>query len=398
MATEYTDLITTTLLTEAERDAYSAELETTAAPHLIYDQFCEPKYEFANQRAKKVYWTIYRQLPPSIKAIPESTDIDGTMISSFTRNADVAEHGFVIGTTELLERTSWHGPILSLIGTMLAPQMALTQDIMARNAFFGSGATYRGFGGTATSRATLYADATFTEGIIRQAANNLARRRVPLLGNGYVCITHSAVTYDLKNTSYWKDADLYSGSVKIYNGEVGMMHGVRFIETDNARLPNAGTVGAVETTLSSAAAVGDDHIHVADTTGISANDEITLYQSTSSLPDGTDEEEEHVIVDEVASSTLLNLKTELQIAHASSDKVRSSLDVFPAVFLGGGDKAVGKGIILEPEVRVAPVTDKLGRMRYVGWYGIFGYDVIREWNCEVWEVASSTESAPAFPW
>ena len=55
---------------------------------------------------------------------------------------------------------------------------------------------------------------------------------------GYVGIIHPDVTYDLQGDSNWVDAHKYvdSGIKAIYNGEVGKLYNVRFLETSNAKI------------------------------------------------------------------------------------------------------------------------------------------------------------------
>lgn len=380
------------------RVIYSNELEFTSRPVLMYDQFTESKGDFVAKRGERVYWTIYRHLPPAIGKLTENVDVDGAKLADFQVSFTVDEYGFAIGTTEKLNLLSYHGPISNIVRQVLAPQMALTVDILARNAFIGADCKYRSFGGTATSRSELAAGDTITETLVRKMAHNLSVRRVPLRGNGYLFITHPSVSFDVRGSNYWKEANLYAGSVNIFNGEVGMLHGCRFVECDNARLPNAGAVIA-ETTLNGAVSPGASYIIVADTTGFAAGQEITIYPAEMSAPDGTSDQEEHVVIDSVvAADKKLVLRSKLLLAHANGAKVREGLDIFPIVVLGGVSP-VGKGTVVEPEVRVATPTDKLRRMSFVGWYALMGYGVLRDWMYECLEVTSSvTSSAPAFPW
>lgn len=395
MATTYTDVVKTSDLPDALRVIYSNELEFVASPKLIYDQFCESKNDFKVKRGEQVYWTVFRNLPPAINPLQESVDVDGGQMTDFQVSFTVNEYGYSIGTTEKLDLLSYFGPISNIVRQVLAPQMALTLDILARNAFFGSGAKYKFYGGTATSRAQLTVGDNITEAILRQMAHNLTVRRVPLEGNGYIAIVHPSVVYDIRNIPGWTNAQLYAGSVRIFNGEVGMLHGVRFVECDTARLPNAGATIS-STTLSANAAAGDNHIHVASTTGFAAGQEITIYPAANEDVTGTDAAEEHVVIDSVDSG-VLNLRTNLLMAHTQNDKVKEGLDVYPTIALGGLN-AVGKGIVVEPEIRVALPTDKLRRMHFVGWYALLGYGVIRDWAFDNWEVTASVASAPAFPW
>lgn len=394
MATADSYVITTSILPDALRAVYAEELETTAKPLLVFDQFTEQKNDFKAGPGETVYWTIYRLLPPAIGVLTENTDVDGNQLSDFRVNFSVYEYGDAIGTTEKLERlTYWNPNISSIVRSLLSPQMALTQDILARNVLIGSGVQYRSYGGTATSRATLASTDYITETNIKRMAYNMMVRRNRRIGNGYVCLCHSAIIHDIRGIQGWIDAQHYNATQAIFNGEVGMLHGVRFVQADMARLPDAGAQVA-QTTLSGASLVGDDHIHVASASGLAAGDEITLFPSEDSLPDGTDKEQESVVISSIDGTTV-TLTQKLLIAHGSGDKVREALDVYPCVVLGA-DSAMGKGVVVEPEVRIPPTTDKLGRLHYVGWYGLFGYGIIRNWCQDVWEFSASVPSAPVF--
>ena len=53
-------------------------------------------------------------------------------------------------------------------------------------------------------------------------------------GNYYVAVIHPDVSEDFTNDKLWIDASEYAGSEQIFAGEIGRMHGVRFIESDLA--------------------------------------------------------------------------------------------------------------------------------------------------------------------
>lgn len=405
MGTTYSDVITISALPDTMRVIYSKELSMTAAPSLIFDQFSEPKGDFAGEHGDEVVWTVYRQLPPRIRPLQENVDVDGGKMQDFQVRFRVYEYGAAMGTTKKLDVLSYHGPISNIVKNTLAPQMALSFDLLARNAMLaprnktlGLGTSYHYYGdGTRANRAAVTSGDTISETIIKTALHRLSANRVPPLGGGYVCITNQDVTRDLKELAGWVNAQYYAGTDRIFTGEVGMLHGCRFVEADTAKLPNAGaTTGGAETTMSAASKVGDDVISVVSTTGIVAGDQVSVYPAADSTPDGTNELDESVVVDEVVDATTLRLKTGLMNDHASGSKVREAIDIYPLFFLGN-QTALGKGIVIPPTVKVAPPQDKLGRISYVGWYTLLGYGILREWAMVLWEVASAHAMAPAFP-
>lgn len=403
MAT-FNDVITISSLPDSMRVIYSKVLAYTATPSLLYSQFAEEKDDFKGERGDEVVWTVYRQLPPKFKPLQENVDVGGNKLQDFQVRFRIDEYGDSTGTTEKINMLSYHGKISDIVRNLLAPQMALSVEFLARNTLFatrnaalGLGTSYKFFAGSATARSGLAAENTITEAIIKGSGHRLAARRVPPMGSGYVCVTHPDVTYDLRNLSGWVNAQYYAGTDRIFTGETGMIHGVRFVEADMARLPNAGAQIA-QTTLTQDTAVGDTHIHVTSTAGLAKDQEISLFPAANATPDGTDESEEPVVISSVdADNSVVYLRAGLMIPHTTGDKVREALDIYPLMFFGN-QSFLGKGMVTPPEVRVAPKFDKLGRINYIGWYLLGGFGVLREWAYEITEVTASVSGAPAFAW
>jgi N4-gp56 family major capsid protein len=405
------DVIQTSDLPDTLRVVYSAELDFVARPMLIFDQFCERKNDFKGAKGTSITWTVYQNLPPSIRPLVEDQDVGGMGVADFQVNMTVQEYGTAIGTTEKLDLTSYHGPVSSLVRTMLAPQQALTVDLLARNAMMDPHkSTYRTFAGGAANRAALtlptydengimtsgHYGSAMTQAIVKAAAYNLSTRRIPPTPQGYLALCHPAQTYDLKSNPFWIDVLKYTQPDTIMNGEVGKIHGVRFVEGHNARLPNAGAQ-TYQTTLAGDAPTNRDWIAVVSVTGMVVGHEITIHRY-SSTPDGTDETEEHLVIKSIAATAKrVYFRSKITVPHAAGDFVTEGIDVYPVIFMGG-IRPVGRGAVLEPEVRVAMPTDKLRRQYHVGWYGLFGYGIIRDWAMEVVECTSGVSGAPAFPW
>lgn len=388
----YNDVITTSSLPDALRVIYSAELQYTAAPLQVFEQFCENKTEHKLQHGQTAIWTIFRQMAPTIGALTENVDVDTQQVQDFQVQMSVYEYGNAVGTTEKLDLLSYFGPISSIVRDLLAPQMARSVDRICRNAFY-SGLPHRYAGGRA-NRAALTASDVATVDLIKQSAHQLRMNKVRPTGGGYVAVVHPSVLYDLREDPLWEDAGKYSDPSRLASGEVGRLFGVRFIESDDARLPNSGAQTA-QTTLTGAHAFSSNILTVASTSGINAGDELTLFAAAQSTPDGTGVTEENVIVKTVDSGTQLTLEYDTAIPHSAGDKVRLGTDIFPMLFLGA-DRACGKAVVQAPEVRVALPTDKLRRMNYVGWYTLMGFGVIRNWTGLIVEATASRDSAYIF--
>jgi N4-gp56 family major capsid protein len=392
----YGDVIQTSTLPDALRTIYSAELQFTAAPMMVYDQFAEIRNEHRLQHGQHAVWTIYRQMAPTIGALAEATDVDTQQIQDFQVSFGVYEYGNAVGTTEKLDLLSYHGPVSGIVRQLLAPQMSRSLDRIARNVAWEGAPKY--YVGGRASRAGLTSGDVATIDVVKQAVHQLRMNKVRQTNGGYMAVVHPSVLYDLREDPLWEDAGKYSDPGRLATGEIGRLYGVRFIEADDARLPNAGSEGAVETTLTGAHAFNSKILTVGSVANLAAGDELTIYAAADSLPNGTGTTEENVIIDSIdATNKRLTLKYATAIAHMGGDKVRKAIDVFPMMFLGA-DHAYAKSVVQSPEVRVALPTDKLRRMNYVGWYSLMGYGVIRNWNFLVVEATASQNSAYIFGW
>jgi N4-gp56 family major capsid protein len=426
--TVYSDIITTNALPDAMRIVFSQDLEFTTRPILVYDQpvFVEERRDFVAARGQQVIWTIYHQLAPAIAPLSENTDVTAGGIADHQVSFKVYEYGAAQGTSEMLDLTSYHGPISNIVRTLLAPQQALTFDTICRNMFINAnnrallnsnlvGPAFKSYTGTATSRPSLNpSTSVMTSEVAKNAALRLTVRRVPTLATqdpSYLCITHPAVTADLRNDPYWKDAQLYAGGTRLFNGEDGMIHGVRFIKSDRARLPNGGNIEigsgiGGQTTLSASVAQGVTQITVASSTGFAVGQEVTLHNTGVSTtyggntwiaPDGQDPTDEECIIAGISGSGpyTITFTNPTLLAHNANDYMTEAEDVYPMIMIGSLPP-MGKGVVVPPEVRVSLPTDKLRRMSYVGWYGLLGYGIIRDWAYEVIETLASVNVPPPF--
>src|SRR5258708_4479597 len=215
--TVYSDLITTNALPDAMRVIYSAELEFTSRPMLITDQpeFVEIWPEFGAKRGATVTRTVYHQLPYAIAPLAENTDVVGGGIQDHQVSLSIQDYGEARGVSEQLDLLSYHGPISSVVKSLLGPQMAGTMDRLARNAMWyapnlPAGSLYKSYIGGAADRWHLSSSNNFTADTVKAVAYRLGVRRVPILGGqepSYVALAHPSVIYDLRGDQLFKDAN-----------------------------------------------------------------------------------------------------------------------------------------------------------------------------------------------
>jgi hypothetical protein len=74
-----------------------------------------------------------------------------------------------------------------------------------------------------------------TPDVVNKAYTFLKKQKAPYFdGNKYVAVIHPSVTYDLRSHPDWVEVHKYSEATEIFNGEIGELHGVRFVESTEA--------------------------------------------------------------------------------------------------------------------------------------------------------------------
>jgi N4-gp56 family major capsid protein len=71
---------------------------------------------------------------------------------------------------------------------------------------------------------------------IFKAARFLKKQNAPKINGSYVAIIHPDVAYDLMRNEEWVDVHKYSATSEIFEGEIGKIAGVRFVETTEAKI------------------------------------------------------------------------------------------------------------------------------------------------------------------
>ena len=69
-----------------------------------------------------------------------------------------------------------------------------------------------------------------TPAMVNKAVTILKKNRVPRINGRYYAVIHPSVAHDLRECEGWIEAHKYAAPEELFNGEIGELHGVRFIE------------------------------------------------------------------------------------------------------------------------------------------------------------------------
>ena len=114
---------------------------------------------------------------------------------------------------------------------LLGNQAGMTVDTIDREVL--NGGTNVVYAGGAASRTAVTANLKVDD--IKKAVRALKTQNADKIGDSFVAIIHPDVTYDLTNDPTWQSVKDYDPK-DWYEGEIGKIAGVRFVETTEAKI------------------------------------------------------------------------------------------------------------------------------------------------------------------
>ena len=229
---------------------YDMTLIDEATSNLVHDQFGQKRPIPANG-GKTIEFRKFAPLAKATTPLTEGVTPDGKSLAVSTITATVNQYGDYITQSDVLELTSLDNTILEAT-KLLGRQAGVTLDTVVRDVLqSGTNVTYcpkvaEGGAETAvTSRANLDATCQLTVKVIQQVVAKLRGQNAPTIGGKYVAIIHPYVAYDLMRDPEWIEAHKYTNSTNLYEGEIGEIAGVRFVQTTEAKIYDGGVFGTL---------------------------------------------------------------------------------------------------------------------------------------------------------
>ena len=225
---------------------YDMTLIDEASPNLVHDQFGQKRPIPANG-GKKIEFRKFASLPKAMTALTEGVTPDGKKLTVSSIEAEVSQYGDYIVQSDVLELTTIDNTIVEAT-KILGRQAGLTLDTITRNVLqSGTNVWYapKGDGTAVTSRANLDATCTLSVDLVKQVVADLKANNAPKINGDYVAIIHPYVAYDLMSDPEWIEAHKYATPENIYEGEIGKVAGVRFVETSEAKVYEGGVFGCL---------------------------------------------------------------------------------------------------------------------------------------------------------
>lgn len=236
----------TATLSAENKEFYDKQLIRLAQPNLIHDQFGQ-KRPIPKRGGKKIEFRQFASLPKATTPITEGVTPDGKNLQVTIVEAEVSQYGDYVVMSDVLDLTAID-PVVVEATEVIGNQAGMTLDTITRNILHSGTNVYycpKEDGTAVTSRATLDATCTLTVDVVKRVAAKLKAANAPKIDGSYVGIIHPYVAYDLMADPAWIDVHKYADATKIFEGEIGKIGGVRFVETSEAMIYNGGVFGTL---------------------------------------------------------------------------------------------------------------------------------------------------------
>lgn len=239
-------------------DGLSAEMKTfydmtlidEASANLVHSQFGQ-KRPIPKNGGKTIEFRKFAPLAKAITPLTEGVTPDGKSLSVSTITATVSQYGDYITQSDVLELTALDNTILEAT-KLLGRQAGVTLDTVVRNVMqSGTNVTYcpkigaDGAETAVTSRSALDNTCQLTVKVLQQVVAKLRGQNAPTINGKYVAIIHPYAAYDLMRDPEWIDAHKYTNVGNLYEGEIGEIAGIRFVQTTEAKIYSGGVFGTL---------------------------------------------------------------------------------------------------------------------------------------------------------
>ena len=240
------------------KEYYNTQLIRLAEPELRYKKFAK-KVSMPKNNGKIVTFRKWTSFGKALTPLEEGVTPVGNKLNVTEISAEIGQYGDYTTVSDMLELTAVDNVIMETT-QLHASQAAITLDTLCRNEVMtGTNVVYapEADGTVINSRGNITATCILTPDIVAKVAAKLKANNAPKIDGYYIAIVHPFVAYDLMRNEEWVEAHKYENSVAIFDGEIGKMHGVRFVESSEAKIWKDSGVAVFGTIFFGEGAYGD---------------------------------------------------------------------------------------------------------------------------------------------
>ena len=220
---------------------YDTELLENARVEMFYAQFGK-KQKLPANHGTTVEWRKWNTFAKA-GMLQEGVIPTGQKFGMSSKTGSINQYGTYAAVSDKLELRAYDDVILGATEEMGA-SAAETQETLIRDGLLVNTnvlycdnvtlATGEVTGATPTACNLMEASTTvmaiLSPNMVAKAVTIMKKNRVPTINGKYYAVIHPSVAYDLRKSKEWIEAHKYSATSEIFNGEIGELHGCRFIE------------------------------------------------------------------------------------------------------------------------------------------------------------------------
>lgn len=212
---------------------YDRTLIENAEPKLVHDQWAQMK-DIPQNGGKTIEFRKYDQLGKALTPLTEGVTPKGQTMNVTKITAEVKQYGGYVALSDFLIMATIDNNIVEAT-KLIGSQAGRTLDTISREVM-NAGTNVQYAEGQVSSRAELGPDMKLTVKAVKKAVRFLKKQNAEKI-NGYYCaIIHPDCSYDLTEDERFIDVVKYKNPDRIYEGEIGTLEGVRFVETSEAKI------------------------------------------------------------------------------------------------------------------------------------------------------------------
>ena len=253
--TQPVNVTTQSSMSPTMKTFYDTALLENAREEMIFTQFGKKQ----PMKGNKVEWRKFNTFAKALTPLTEGVIPDGKTFGMTNIEATTTQHGDYVAVSDRLELESFDDVIFGATEEMGASE-GETYDTLTRNILVAGNSV--AYAGGKTSRGALTNADILDPTMVNKAVTWLKKNKAPKIDGCYVAIVHPSVAEDLRESEAWKEFHKYNDVAPIFKGEIGMLHGCRFVESNEAKIWKEG-----ETAVYATLFLGKDAFGILDPEG-----------------------------------------------------------------------------------------------------------------------------------
>jgi N4-gp56 family major capsid protein len=220
---------------------YDTELLDNYRVNTYYAQFAK-KQPLPAHHGKTVEWRKWNTFKRA-DALQEGVIPTGQKFGQSALTGTIGQFGTYTTVSDRLELRAYDDVIMGATEEMGASAAETEEDLIRKGLLTGTNVMYcdnidlttGAVKSTPTKANEMGASdtngwAVLTPDMINKAKTIMKKNKVPMINGRYYAVIHPSVAYDLRKHPDWMEAHKYAAPEEIFNGEIGELHGVRFVE------------------------------------------------------------------------------------------------------------------------------------------------------------------------